>query len=181
VFWYALEVITRKEKLVAAMLAENGYECFLPLWDRRKIWSDRIKVASVPLFCGYVFCRFDVQFRLPILITPGVRGIVGHGKRPAAVSERELEAVRLLLRHRLPIEPCDGLQLGDPVRVTKGALTGIEGTYLRHGGSHRLVLSVSLIRRSVAVEIDELYVEPLGKRSGSEYNSPNAHSSERAV
>jgi len=165
--WYALQVTSRKEKQVASALTEKGFECFLPLYARRHIWSDRIKVTTVPLFCGYVFSRFDARSRLPIVTTPNVQAIVGHGKTPAQIAEPDLEAVRTVLENGLPIEPCEFLQEGDAVRVTKGPLAGVEGSFVHHKSNSRLVLSLSLIQRSVAVEIDRLYVEPLVRRNPS--------------
>src|SRR5215217_8275654 len=124
--WYALQTVSRKEKLVTSVLSEKGYECFLPLYSKRSVWSDRIKVTSIPLFSGYVFSRFDVDVRLPILMTPGVQAVVGNGKIPIPVSEEDLNAVRAVLRNGLPVEPCDALEQGDLVRVIKGPLAGIE-------------------------------------------------------
>ena len=163
--WYAIQVAAKKEKLVASVLTEKGYECFLPLYPKRTTWSDRIKVTSVPLFRGYVFSRFDVRFRLPILVTLSVQDVVGNGKIPAAIPERDLDAIRIVLQNGVPIEPCDCLQAGDVVRVTKGPLAGIEGSFIQYRGSSRLILSVPLIQRSVAVEIDRLYIEPVQKLS----------------
>ncbi len=162
--WYALQVACQKEKIVTSALIQKGYECFLPLYSKRSMWSDRVKVLSAPLFAGYVFSRFDAQFRTPIMVTPSVRAIVGNGKVPAAISESELEAVRAVLRHGLPIEPCDRLCQGDAVRVTKGPLAGLEASFVRYRNTCRLVLSISLINRSVAVELDRAWVEPILQR-----------------
>lgn len=162
--WYALQTAPRKEKLVSSVLSEKGYECFLPLYSRRSVWSDRIKVTSLPLFPGYVFSRFDVQVRLPILMTPGVNTVVGNGKIPTPVSEDDLNAVRAVLRNRLPVEPCDSLEEGDPVRVIKGPLEGLTGSFVQYRGCYRLILSISLINRSVAVDIDRAYVESISSR-----------------
>ena len=163
--WYALQVASKKEKLVASILTEKGYECFLPLYTKRTVWSDRVKSTPSPLFLGYVFSRFDVRYRLPILVTPNVHAVVGNGKIPVAIPQGDLDAIRLALQNGLPIEPHDCLQEGDVVRVTKGPLTGVEGTFIQYRGSCRLILSVPLIQRSVAVEIDRLCVEPVAKRS----------------
>jgi transcription antitermination factor NusG len=160
-YWYAIEVASHKEKTVASTLTDKGFECFLPLYTRRRMWSDRIKVSVVPLFDGYVFCRFDVCLRMPVLMTPAVRAIVANGHIPAAIPERELDAIRIALQHGFPVEPCDTLNEGDRVRVTRGALAGVEGTFVRHRGSDRLIVSVSLIQRSVSMEIDRLCVEPV--------------------
>lgn len=161
--WYALEVTPRKEHLVVAAVSDKGYECFLPVYDVRKVWSDRIKVTTVPLFSGYVFSRFDAQFRLPILLTPGVREVVGVAKIPVPITESELDAIRVAIRNGISLEPCDHLEEGSAVQVTKGPLAGVEGVLLRQRGQDRLILSVSLIQRSVALEIDRSCVEPLGK------------------
>lgn len=165
--WYAIQVATRKEKQIASMLSEKGYECFLPLYSKRTVWSDRVKSTTVPLFCGYVFTRLDVRFRLPVLMTPNVQGIVGAGKVPAAVPDEDLEAIRTALRNGFPVEPHDDLHQGDLVRVTRGPLTGLEGSFIRYQGGFRLILSVSLINRSVAVEMDRACVEPLTRRGGT--------------
>lgn len=159
--WFALQVATQKEKPVASLLSDKGYQCFLPIYSRRRFWSDRVAVSSVPLFPGYVFCRFDVRHRLPVLVTPNVRGVVGHGKIPAPISEQELDAIRAALRNGFVVEPCDSLREGDAVRVAKGPLTGIEGLFVRYRGADRLILSIPLIQRSVAVEMDRLCVEPI--------------------
>jgi len=157
--WYAIHVAAKKEKQTTTMLLQKGYECFLPLHAKRTTWSDRLKVTSAPLFAGYVFSRFDIQHRLPILMTPNVYGVVGAGKRPIAVADSDLDAIRTALQNGMVLEPYDSLQKGDSVRVTKGPLTGFEGIFVRYQGGCRLILSVSLINRSVAVEIDRLCVE----------------------
>jgi transcription antitermination factor NusG len=108
-----------------------------------------------------------VRQRLPILVTPNVYAVVGNGKVPSAIPERDLDAIRAALRNGLPVEPYDCLEEGDVVRVTKGPLTGVEGVFIQYRGSCRLILSVPLIQRSVAVEIDRLCVEPVSKRSAS--------------
>src|SRR5438105_14577000 len=95
--WYALHVRTRFEKVVARSLRGKGYEEFLPLYRRVNRWSDRIKEIELPLFPGYVFCRFNPQDRLPVLTIPGVNAVVGIGKNLLPVDESELSAVRAVL------------------------------------------------------------------------------------
>jgi len=167
--WYAIQVASQKEKRVASVLTEKGYQCYLPLYSKRTAWSDRIKVTSVPLFSGYVFSRFDVRNRLPILVTPNVFAVVGNGRVPVAIPERDLNGIRVALQSGLPVEPHDCLQEGDIVRVIKGPLSGMEGSFIQYRGSCRLILSVPLIQRSVAVEIDRACVEPIPRRTRSEH------------
>jgi transcription antitermination factor NusG len=158
--WYAIAVAPRKEHSVASAAGTKGFECFLPLYERRAIWSDRVKVSAVPLFPGYVFCRLDVRNRLPLLVTPGVREIVGTARIPTPIDDTEIEAISRALKNGLLLEPCDHLEQGDRVIVTNGPLAGLEGIFLRHRGRDRLILSVSLIGRSVAAEVDRICVTP---------------------
>jgi transcription antitermination factor NusG len=170
--WYAIQVKWRTEKAVNSTFTYKGYECFLPLYDSSRQWSDRVKAVSVPLFPGYLFSRFDLQHRLPILTTPYVVGIVGNGKMPVSVEETELEAVRRVLQNKLVVEPWESLQPGDPVEVVRGPLTGLEGTFVRHRGASRLLLSITLIGRAVAVEIDSACVKSFRRRPIAFRSSP---------
>jgi transcription antitermination factor NusG len=159
--WFALQVRNRYEKLTAAFLQNKGYECFLPFYKCRRRWSDRIKELELPLFPGYVFCRFDVSKRLPILVTPGVLLIVGIGKVPIPVEENEIAALQSIAKSTLQAGPWPYLQVGQRVRIEFGPLQGAEGILVAVRKTHRLVVSVTLLQRSVAVEIDEDWAIPL--------------------
>ncbi|HYR88047.1 MAG TPA: UpxY family transcription antiterminator [Terriglobia bacterium] len=159
--WYALYVRQRYEKIVASNLESKGYEVFLPSYQSKRRWSDRTKVIDRPLFAGYAFCRFDFQERLPILTVPGVNFIVGFGKTPTPVDAKELEAVRLVTESGLPCEPWPFLKVGHTVRVEYGSLAGLEGFVLNVRNSYRLIISVNLLGRSVAVELDRDSVKPI--------------------
>ncbi|HXW56411.1 MAG TPA: UpxY family transcription antiterminator [Candidatus Cybelea sp.] len=156
--WFAVQVRTRHEFGVADYLGGKGYEQFLPSYTCRRRWSDRIKEVRSPLFPGYLFCRFDVQDRLPILKTPGVLQIVGTGRSPIPVDETEVSALQTLVGSGLPNQPWPFLQAGDTVRIQAGPLRGVEGLLVAFKGNYRLVISVSLLQRSVAVEIDSAFV-----------------------
>ena len=159
--WYALRVRPRYEKMVANTLLTKGYEGFLPLYRHRSRWSDRIKEVMVPLFPGYLFCKFDVNKRLPILVTPGVIQIVGIAKTPYPVDENEIAALQSIIISHLQVEPRSYLNIGTRVRIELGPLSGVEGILTGKKGNHKLVLSISLLQRSVAVEIDESWVVPV--------------------
>jgi transcription antitermination factor NusG len=90
--WFALQVRTKHEMGVADFLRGRGYMPFLPLSRTRKMWSDRIKVFDTALFPGYMFCRVNIQDRLPILTAPGVIRIVGYDRVPVPVDEAEIIA-----------------------------------------------------------------------------------------
>ena len=159
--WYALHVKPRFEKYVQIHLEEKGYESFFPAYVSTRRWSDRVKSISLPLFPSYVFCRFDVHDRLPILVTPGVHFIVGIGKTAAAVDEAEIAAVRHVLESGVMTQPWPYLKEGEMVRVEAGALEGLTGIVVRAKGVDRLIISVTLLMRSVSVEIDRRCVQPL--------------------
>ena len=152
--WFALQVWTRKERLVSNHLEGQGYECFLPLYKSRRGWSDRVKELDQPLFPGYLFCRFDFQNRRPLVVTPGVIRIVGLGKKAMPVEDHEIEAIQLALASGLPSQPWPYLEVGERVRVHYGSLSGLEGILTSFKGTHRVVLSVSMLQRSVAMEVD---------------------------
>jgi transcription antitermination factor NusG len=159
--WFALQVRSRYERNVASFLDGKGYEWFLPTYHSRRRWSDRVKEMDLPLFPGYLFCRFDPQDRLPILKTPGMIAIVGTARVPTAVDDTEITALRTLVTSGIPRQPWPYLEIGQRVRIEHGALQGLEGILLQHKGSDRLILSVTLLQRSVAAEIDCSWVVPI--------------------
>jgi transcription antitermination factor NusG len=159
--WFALQVRTRHESGVASFLGGKGYEFFLPQYTCRKRWSDRVMEVEAPLFPGYLFCRFNPQDRLPILTTPGVIQVVGYNRSPAPVEESEILAIQTLMASGLPCQPWPFLAVGDRVRIEAGPLRGYEGQLVYFKGNQRLVLSIGLVHRSVAVEIDATSVRPL--------------------
>jgi transcription antitermination factor NusG len=165
--WFALRVKSRTEKRVATILRNKGYEEFVPFYAPRRVWSDPTRSVGfsdsvgLPLFPGYVFCRLDPQFRLPILITPGVLHFVGVGRTPAPIKEGEIRAIQIATQSGLPAEPWAFLEVGQLVRLEDGPLSGLEGLCIEVRKQHRIVVSVPLLRRSVAVEIERAWVRPL--------------------
>jgi transcription antitermination factor NusG len=160
--WYALQVRTRWESSTAVLLSGKSYQTFLPTFKMKKRWNGRVREIDAPLFPGYVFCQFDAQNRLPILITPGVIAVVGRGRIPLPVDDEEIAAVQLAVSSGLRAEPWPYLELGQKVRIENDSLQGLEGILINFKGNHRIVVSVSLLRRSVALEIDRSCVRPVG-------------------
>ena len=165
--WYALQIQTKLGNVASATLRGKGYEEFLPLYRSRRRWSDRVKELELPLFPGYLFCRFDVTGRLmPILTTPGVISIVGAGRTPLPVDDQEIEAVRAILRSGLVAQPWPFLRSGSKVFIEGGPLAGVEGIVTNTDKVYRLVVSVNLLQRSVAVEIDREWARPIADGTG---------------
>jgi transcription antitermination factor NusG len=157
--WYAVSTRHQHEKVVARILEYRDFEVFLPLYKTRRRWVDRIKEISVPLFPGYLFVR-EVRDRwLEILTAGGVSSIISCGGQPAAVPVSEIEGVRRIVESTLRVEPHPFLKSGDWVRVTHGPIEGVEGILIRKKGIARLVLSVKLLGKSAAVEVDATHVE----------------------
>jgi len=158
--WYAIRVKSRCEKMVSDQLQQKGYEQFLPMYWSRRLWSDRVKVLQLPLFGGYLFCRFDVEARLPILQTPGIVHIVCKGRIPVPVDPVQIENIRVAVNSGQNLQPWPRLELGKKVRVELGPLRGVEGTLLRYKSSTQLILGVDLMQRAIAVEVEESWVVP---------------------
>jgi transcription antitermination factor NusG len=159
--WFALRVKSRAEKIVATMARHKGFEDFLPLYQTRRLWSDRYKTVELPLFPGYVFCRANPEFRLPLLTIPGVLNFVGFGRFPAPIDEAEMDAIKRAIGFGLQAEPYPFLEVGQRVRLAEGPLKGLEGFLVQVRNQQRIVVSVSLLRRSVVVEIDRDWGRPL--------------------
>lgn len=163
--WYAAHTRHQHEKLVARMLANKGFEVFLPLYTEVRQWRDRMKKMELPLFSCYVFLRGDLGRRLAILTTPGVHGLVCSAGKLAGIPEEEIEAVRSVVESRIIAEPFPFLKCGDLVRVKSGALRGLEGFLVRKKGQTRLIISVTLLERSVSAEVDASTVEQVTESS----------------
>ena len=158
--WYALQVRPRTEHFTAQLLNQKGYKPFLPTYLLKRRWSDRVKVLNQPLFPGYLFCRFDPLVRLPVLTTPGVISIVGAGKEPSPVPEREIEAVWKIVNSAVSAEPWPYLKCGDSVTISEGPLRGVVGILAVVKNACKVVVSINLLQRSVAAEVDRALVLP---------------------
>lgn len=158
--WYAVYTCANHEKRVAAQFAEREVEHYLPQYSTVSRWKDRRVMLQRPLFPGYLFVHLELRNKLEVQRVPGVVGLVGFRGSPSAVPEEEVQRVRELLGRGMRVEPHPFLTVGRRVRVKRGPLTGIEGILLRRKSGLRFVLSVELIQRSMAVEMDEADLEP---------------------
>ncbi len=158
--WYAIRVRSNFEWTTANLLKQKGLPVFLPSYLSRRFWSDRVKVIERPLFPGYLFCRFDPRDWLPVVRTAGVVNIVGAGGEFLPVDETELESVRRLLASGVPPMAHVFLKIGQRVRIERGPLSGVEGILVADKGGFRLVVSITLLQRSVAAEVDAEWVRP---------------------
>jgi transcription termination/antitermination protein NusG len=153
--WFALYVKPRHEKNVSVMLETKGYQTFLPTYTHRAKYR---KHFELPLFPSYVFCRLELSTLLPVVTTPGVFSIVGNGSEPEAISEEEVQAVRRLIASGSPV-PWPFVRPGEQVSVESGPLQGVQGVVVDASNEKWLVVSVDLLRRSVAVKLDREFLD----------------------
>jgi transcription antitermination factor NusG len=149
--WFACYVKPRHEKHVAFILADKGYECFVPTYLKRS----RKHKCELPLFPGYVFCRLDPSSTLRVTSTPGVFFIIGNGRGPESISGDEIEAIRRMIAAGFSPRPSDYLVPGAPIYIADGPLRGVTGTLVGCSSERWLIVSVHLLRRSVAVKLDQ--------------------------
>jgi transcriptional antiterminator NusG len=159
--WFGIRVKPRGEVRASDNLSLRGYEPFLPARRVRRRWSDRFKVLEEPLFPGYLFCRFDASERIRILESPGVIQVIGIGRTPIPIDETEIGAIQTLVASQALLTPWPYLQTGRTIRIDTGPLAGIQGIVIRSEvGNPRVVVSVTLMQRSVAAEVDREWISP---------------------
>jgi len=162
--WYAVYTKSRHEKRIKEQLDGRSIESFLPLYQAVHRWKDRRVRISLPVFPGYLFVRISLlEHRLPVVAVPGVVNLVGRPGCPTPIAEQEIEALRIcsVRGHRMVPHPY--LIAGGRVRVRNGPLADMEGILIRQKGKSRLILSVNLIARAVAVEVDAGDVTSVGQ------------------
>lgn len=158
--WFAVQVKPRMEKTTAFLLESKGYEQLLPTY--KEVRNSGREAAEKPLFPGYVFCRFDSDLRSPIITTPGVVRIVGCGRQPVCIDDAEMEAIGVVTATGAPAEPHPYLMHGQMVEVCGGPLRGLRGMIAGQGEASKLIVSVTLLQRSISVEVEPRWLTPIG-------------------
>jgi transcription antitermination factor NusG len=159
--WFALRVRSNYERIASAHLRERGFEEFSPFYQVQRRWSDRTKTMDQFLFPGYVFSRLNPHDRLLAVTAPGVVGLVGFGKVPCAIPDEEIESIRTMVSSGVLMKPWPFLEVGQRVLIERGPLAGAEGILQDVKGQFRLVVSISLLQRSVSAEVDRTWVRPI--------------------
>ncbi len=167
--WYAIYIKHNHERKSADLLARKGIEVLLPLYKSVRCWKDRKKSLAMPLFPGYVFLRSSLRNKIEILSTPGVFFIVESAGHACPIPEHEIQAIRTIEQSGALFEPHPFLKSGEFVRIRSGSLSGITGIYLKPKNKHRVVVTIELLRKAVAVEVDATNVEKISAPAGITY------------
>lgn len=160
--WYAAQTCSRHEKRVSERLSANGIEGFLPLYTTQRRWADRKAKVELPLFQGYIFVRIPLSNRMRVLQLPGVVRLVSSRGQAVSIDDTEIRSLRQGLATGGIAEPHPFLKIGERVRVVMGPFAGCSGVLLRKKDSLRVVVSLDIIMRSVAVEVDACDIEQAG-------------------
>lgn len=165
--WFAVWTRSRQEKVAAATLEALGVPHFLPLKSELRQWSDRKQTVTFPLFAGYLFVRMNPanDSKLQVLKAPGIVGFVGNRLGPLAIPDQQIEDVRLVLSQRVDCTVLPLLKEGDQVRVVRGPLAGVEGSLVRNNSTFRLLISIEMIHKSVAVSVSRQDVELINQHA----------------
>ena len=168
--WFAIRVRNGTEKTVNLHLENAGYESFLPVAKCAHSWSGVMEELEVPVFPGYLFCRMNPHYRLPILQAPGVIQIFGVGEEPIPADEQEIAAIQRVAKSGLATMPWPYLRAGHVARLVGGPLKGLAGIVVKLKSTAKLVLAVTLLQKSMAVEIDPHWITDAvpGKLGGNE-------------
>jgi transcription termination/antitermination protein NusG len=165
--WYAAYTSANHEKRVAEQLEVRFVEHFVPLYESVRRWKDRKVRLQLPLFPGYVFVRLALCDRLRVLQVPGVARLVGFNGLPCALPDSEIQALKAGLLRGVRAEPHPYLTVGRRVRVKSGPLEGLQGIVVRRKNRLRLIITLDLIHRAAAVEVEAVDLEPAGKANPS--------------
>jgi transcription antitermination factor NusG len=160
--WYVVRVRANAEMKVAQGLEGRGIEVFLPV--RRRPRTRSVRPVERPLFPGYIFAHFDRHAALSVLMCTGVVHILGRGSVPEPVDPKEMYALQSVTRLARSVEALPTFTSGQKVRITGGPLADVEGVVIHDSGRKRLVVSISLLRRSVVAEIDREWIDHLESR-----------------
>jgi transcription antitermination factor NusG len=153
--WFALYVKPKHEKCVSTLLRAKGYETLLPLYAKKT----KSRISELPLFPGYVFCRFDLTNRLPVVSVPGVFSIVGQRGKPVPVANSEIDGLQRVVRHKLVCEALPAIPSGTAVTVCCGPMEGIRGIVIKHKNMTRVIINITLLQRAIAVDVDRASLE----------------------
>lgn len=159
--WFVLTVKPQHERAARQELTLHSLDAYVPFYQTKRRWSDRVKTVELPLFPQYVFSRFPIGYRSKVMALPSVSTIVSFGGVPTPISHREIDILKRLTSEAFPLMPWPFLRIGQRVRVREGPLMGLEGILVREKAAYRVVVSIEMLHRGVAVELERKLLEPV--------------------
>lgn len=177
--WYVLFVRTNREKLIAQQLASRSIEHLLPVYESVRQWQDRKVKLLKPLFPGYIFVNLPLVERSKALLIHNVVGLVGTRNVPAVISDREVEWIKLGMKHG-KAEPHRYLNVGDWVAIKSGAMAGLKGILVRMQNGTRVLVHLHVISRAFTVEVDSSLLEPHAT-PGQQHENPEKSASSKSA
>ena len=171
--WYALTVRHQHEWQVEQLLQSQGWDTLVPSCRIKRQWSDRMKEIQLPLFAGYVLCKFPIEQKARVMNTPGIASVVSFAGAPAELDPRQIADIQQAVASGLPLHPWTSFKRGERVRVERGPLKGIEGTLLDEKDGLRLIVGIEMLQRAVSVELtaDMLSSVPIPIREFQQRNA----------
>jgi transcription antitermination factor NusG len=162
--WFALRIRHRCEQYSTSYLSYHGFTVCFPTYEVERRWSDRVKQLQLPLFPGYIFCQMAPGQKSAVLSAPGVVQLVSIGNTPVPVEPAEMEGVLRSVECGFGLEPAELPRPEDRVLILSGPFRGLEGVFVERRKQRTLILSVTLLQRAIAVELDATAVRPVNKR-----------------
>lgn len=160
--WHVVYTKPRWEKKLNDLLIQKKIDVFLPMYKTIRQWSDRKKKVELPLFNSYLFVNVTHEEYFEVLNTPGAVKYIFFEGKAAVLSDKQIEAIKLLIDSDLTFEVIENiLPLGTKVEITKGALQGLHGEILEYKGSMRTCIRIDQINRSVLVNVGVGYYREL--------------------
>ncbi len=146
--WYAVMVRHQHEKKAVEHLRSKGLEAFVPLSAVERQWSDRVKTVSLPIFPGYVFCRFSKQEQLLVLRSPNVTALACDQSGPIVVSDTDIDSMQKISASACEVIPCEYVECGAEICLARGALLGIRIFSVERNGVVEFIKSFHSLKRS---------------------------------
>jgi transcription antitermination factor NusG len=164
--WYVIQTIPRNEKKVVDQIMMKDVEVYLPQIETIRIWSDRKKKIDVPLIPGYVFVHAaSKEERIKAISnTLGAIRYLMYYRRPAVVSEQEIQNIRISLQVPEKVKIEDKLiDVGDLVLVTHGLFKGLTGYISMLRGNYKLTVNIVELETALSVQLSSSDVTLLQK------------------
>lgn len=157
--WFALKTRSRHEKKVELQLKQKEIECFLPMYESIRYWSDRKKKIELPLFSCYLFVRITLKEKMNALQTDGAVHFIAFNDIPAPIPDEQINSLKKVIDNKLPIAHVNDWKIGQKVEVKSGPLKGIRGIIQKIKNKSQLVIVIDALAQAVGVEIDEKEVK----------------------